>query len=130
MTDLHSNTVEQDEIVAPKIIELLSSCLARVGPERQHRDECLLVFPKTLNPIWLLNSAHVQVQEGSTADRSFVELQFADNDTHKLYTTDLKLQDILRLIQQKTTEMEARSIFKEVNFDPAAAAAAAGSSKK
>jgi hypothetical protein len=90
----------------------------------------LLVFPKTLNPIWLLNSAHVQVQEGSTADRSFVELQFADNDTHKLYTTDLKLQDILRLIQQKTTEMEARSIFKEVNFDPAAAAAAAGSSKK
>jgi hypothetical protein len=79
-------------------------------------------------PCLAVHVVFVQVQEGSTADRSFVELQFADNETHKLYTTDLKLQDILRLIQQKTTEMEARSIFKEVNFDPAAAAA--GSSKK
>lgn len=67
----------------------------------------------------------VQVDEGGTAGRSFVELQFADNETHKLFTADLKLQDILKLIEQKTTEMEARSIFKEVSFDPAAAAAAA-----
>lgn len=52
-----------------------------------------------------------------------MELQFADNEKHKLYTADMKLQDILKLIQQKTTEMEARNIFKEVNFDPAAAAA-------
>ena len=59
-----------------------------------------------------------------------MELQFADNETHKLYTADLKLQDILKLIEQKTTEMEARNIFKEVNYDPFAAAtskAAAGS---
>lgn len=53
-----------------------------------------------------------------------MELQFADNEKHKLFTADMKLQDILKLIQQKTTEMEARNIFKEVNFDPAAAAAA------
>jgi hypothetical protein len=65
-----------------------------------------------------------QVEESSTPSRSFVELQFADNETHKLFTADMKLQDILKLIQQKTTEMEARSIFKEVGFDPAAAAAA------
>lgn len=65
-----------------------------------------------------------------------MELQFLDNETHKLYTADMKLQDILRLIQQKTTEMEARSIFKEVNFDPAAvpitaskAAASSGAAK-
>jgi predicted transcriptional regulator len=64
------------------------------------------------------------VEEGSNPTRSIVELQFADNETHKLYTADMKLQDILRLIQQKTTEMEARSIFKEVSFDQAAVAAA------
>lgn len=77
--------------------------------------------------LWFL-----QVEEGSNPSRSFVELQFTDNETHKLYTADLKLQDILKLIQQKTTEMEARSIFKEVNFDPAAVAASmskAGGSK-
>ena len=56
-----------------------------------------------------------------------MELQFLDNETHKLYTADMKLQDILRLMQQKTTEMEARSIFKEVNFDPAAAPITMGS---
>lgn len=72
----------------------------------------------------------MQVQEGSNVGRSYVELQFADNETHKLYTADLKLQDILKLIEQKTTEMEARSIFKEVNFDPAAAASKAASNSQ
>jgi hypothetical protein len=41
----------------------------------------------------------------------------------------MKLADILKLIQQKTTEMEMHSVFKEVAFDPFAAAAAAAAAK-
>lgn len=63
------------------------------------------------------NTRKQQVEEGAVEGKSFVELQFADNETHKLFTADLKLQDILKLIDQKTTEMEARLVFKEVGFE-------------
>jgi hypothetical protein len=76
-----------------------------------------------------------QVLEGGAAaaaapGASFIELQFADSETHRLPAADVKLADILRLIEQKGTEMEMRSVFAEVAHDPlAAAAAAAGGSK-
>lgn len=82
---------------------------------------CVAEAPCVLTFLCCCIPAAAQVEEGSKPSRSFVELQFLDNETHKLFTADLKLQDILRLIQQKTTEMEARTVFKEVNFNPEAA---------
>eukprot|EP00882_Tetradesmus_deserticola_P005506 GHRQ01005797.1.p2 GENE.GHRQ01005797.1~~GHRQ01005797.1.p2 ORF type:complete len:125 (+),score=50.58 GHRQ01005797.1:395-769(+) len=76
-----------------------------------------------------------KVVETVQVPRSFVELQFADNEQHKLFTADLKVADIVKLIEQKATEMELRGVMRDVNYDPysnqgskakAAAAGAAG----
>uniref|UniRef100_A0A383VCI6 Large ribosomal subunit protein mL53 n=1 Tax=Tetradesmus obliquus TaxID=3088 RepID=A0A383VCI6_TETOB len=99
--------------------------LARVGNDkaRKSNPDCVVDY---------------KVVETAQIPRSFIELQFADNEQHKLYTADLKVADIVKLIEQKATEMELRGVMKDVNFDPyssqstgkaaapAAAAAAAG----
>eukprot|EP00879_Flechtneria_rotunda_P028572 GHRR01030730.1.p1 GENE.GHRR01030730.1~~GHRR01030730.1.p1 ORF type:complete len:110 (-),score=13.84 GHRR01030730.1:136-465(-) len=59
-----------------------------------------------------------KVIETSQISRSFIELQFADLESHKLYTADLRVDDIVKLIEQKATEMELRSVMKDVNYDP------------
>jgi large subunit ribosomal protein L53 len=71
-----------------------------------------------------------KVVETAHIPKSFVELQFSDNESHKLYTADLKVADIVKIIEQKATEMELRSVMKDVTFDPFARAAASGKADK
>jgi large subunit ribosomal protein L53 len=49
---------------------------------------------------------------------SYVELLFVDDEQRQLRTADLKIDDIVRIIQQKATEMELRSVMKDVKYDP------------
>jgi large subunit ribosomal protein L53 len=65
------------------------------------------------------------VDEAGGAGSAFVELQFVDDAQQRLPTADLRVDDIVRLIDQKASEMELRAVMKEVGFDPAAQAAAA-----
>ncbi|KAF8057283.1 hypothetical protein HT031_006091 [Scenedesmus sp. PABB004] len=63
---------------------------------------------------------HVVV-ETAAVPRSCVELLFADGESHTLYTADLKVADIVKMIDVKATEMELRSVLKDVAYDPFAA---------
>lgn len=79
--------------------------LARVGNDkaRKSNPDCVVEY---------------KVVETPQVPRSFIELQFADNESHKLYTADLKVADIVKLIEQKATEMELKSVMKDVAYDP------------
>eukprot|EP00775_Hariotina_reticulata_P000227 gene227-430_t len=55
-----------------------------------------------------------KVVETAHIPKSVVELQFSDNESHKLYTADLKVADIVKIIEQKATEMELRSVMKDL----------------
>lgn len=68
-----------------------------------------------------------KVEESGAAGGSFVELQFVDDATARLSTADHRVDDIVRLIEQKASEMEMRSVMKEVGFDPSKQQGAAGS---
>jgi large subunit ribosomal protein L53 len=69
------------------------------------------------------------VDESGAPGSSFVELQFADDATQRLATADYRVDDIVRIIAQRASEMEMRSVMTEVGYDPAAAAAAAATGK-
>lgn len=79
--------------------------LARVGNDkaRKSNPDCVVEY---------------KVVETSQIPRSFIELQFSDSESHRLYTADLKVADIVKLIEQKATEMELRSVMKDVGYDP------------
>lgn len=63
------------------------------------------------------------IDEKGKPGSSFVELQFVDDVQQRLNTADYRVDDIVRIIQQKASEMEMRSVMKEVGFDPQKAAA-------
>jgi large subunit ribosomal protein L53 len=65
------------------------------------------------------------VDEAAAPGTSYVELQFADDQQARLATADFRVDDIVRIIEQKASEMEMRSVMKEVGYDPVKAAAAA-----
>lgn len=65
------------------------------------------------------------VDEAAPSGGAFVELQFADGAEAKLQTADFKVSDIMRVIDQKSSEMELRAVMKEVGFDVASAGKAA-----
>ena len=79
--------------------------LQRVGCEkaRKSNPDCTVEF---------------NVDDKLASGSSFVELKFTDDERYKLSTADLKVDDITRIIQQKATEMELRSVMKDVNYDP------------
>eukprot|EP00878_Enallax_costatus_P011841 GHUV01012363.1.p1 GENE.GHUV01012363.1~~GHUV01012363.1.p1 ORF type:complete len:119 (+),score=22.17 GHUV01012363.1:727-1083(+) len=79
--------------------------LARVGNDKSRKSnpECVVDY---------------KVVETAQVPRCFVELQFTDNEKQKLYTADLTVADIVRIIEQKATEMELRTVMKEVGYDP------------
>jgi len=63
------------------------------------------------------------VDEAGAPGSGFVELQFNDDARQRLPTADYRVDDIVRIIEQKASEMELRSVMKEVGFDPRGAAA-------
>ncbi|KIY99651.1 hypothetical protein MNEG_8310 [Monoraphidium neglectum] len=70
------------------------------------------------------------IDEAGKPGSSFVELQFVDDAQAKLQTADYRVDDIVRIIEQKASEMEMRTVMTEVGFDPQATAAARGGSKR
>ncbi|KAI8477140.1 MAG: hypothetical protein J3K34DRAFT_399503 [Monoraphidium minutum] len=66
------------------------------------------------------------IDEAAKPGTSFVELQFNDDAQQRLPTADYRVNDIVRIIEQKASEMEMRSVMKEVGFDPQAAAGGGG----
>ena len=87
--------------------------LQRVGCDaaRKSNPECAVEF---------------KVDEDAAPGSSFVELQFVDDAQARLATADYRVDDIVRIIEQKASEMEMRSVMKEVGFDPSAAGAGGG----
>ena len=69
------------------------------------------------------------VDEAAPDGGAFVELQFADGAEARLGTADLKVADIVRVIEAKSAEMELRAVLRDVGFDAAAAGAAAQAAK-
>lgn len=63
-----------------------------------------------------------KVDEDGKPGSSFVELQFIDDAQQRLPTADYRVDDIVRIIEQKASEMEMRTVMKEVGFDPYKAA--------
>lgn len=49
---------------------------------------------------------------------SSVELVFNDDQKRELKTSDMRIADIVKVIEQKAVEMELRSVFQEVKYDP------------
>jgi large subunit ribosomal protein L53 len=66
------------------------------------------------------------VEESGAPGGAFVELLFVDDASARLATADYRVDDIVRVIEQKASEMEMRSVMKEVGFDPTKAAAVLG----
>ena len=59
-----------------------------------------------------------KVDEGAGEGAAVVELQFVDDDTRRLRTADLRVTDIVRMIEEKATEMEMKSVMADVKYDP------------
>ncbi|MEW5303397.1 MAG: hypothetical protein WDW38_001723 [Sanguina aurantia] len=59
-----------------------------------------------------------KINEETAFDRAYVELLFSDAEQRKIFTEDYGVQEISRLIEQKGSEMELRSVMKDVGFDP------------
>lgn len=59
-----------------------------------------------------------KINEETAIDRAYVELVFSDAEERKIFTEDYGVQEINRLIEQKGSEMELRSVMKDVGFDP------------
>ncbi|GBF92570.1 hypothetical protein Rsub_05184 [Raphidocelis subcapitata] len=66
------------------------------------------------------------VEEAGAPGGAFVELDFVDDARARLATADFRVDDIVRLIEQKASEMEMRTVMKEVGFDPATLAGPRG----
>lgn len=49
---------------------------------------------------------------------SIVELQFVDDEKKCVAVADLRVEDVLKLIDQKAKEMELVSVLKEVGYNP------------
>ncbi|PNH06892.1 hypothetical protein TSOC_006700 [Tetrabaena socialis] len=60
----------------------------------------------------------VQEAAASNAERAYVDLTFTDNDTRRVVTAELSVDDVSRIIQQKAGEMEMKGVMKEVGHDP------------
>jgi len=70
------------------------------------------------NPACVLDfTADEAAAPGSAA----VELVFADGECRRIATADLRIQDVVRVIEEKAVEMELRDVLAEVKYDPAAA---------
>lgn len=59
-----------------------------------------------------------KVDEGGAPGKAFVDLTFNDNEQRTLHTAEHGVQQIAEVIEQKAGEMELRTVFKEVGFDP------------
>ena len=59
-----------------------------------------------------------QVDEQGLSGRAYVDLTFADNESRRVQTAEMSVEDIARLIEQKAGEMEMRTVMKEVGYDP------------
>ncbi|KAG2442866.1 hypothetical protein HXX76_002945 [Chlamydomonas incerta] len=58
------------------------------------------------------------VDEQGQSGRAYVDLTFADNESRRVQTAEMSVEDIARLIEQKAGEMEMRTVMKEVGYDP------------
>ena len=54
------------------------------------------------------------LDEDAEHGKSFVELHFADEDKRKVLMADRRAEDITRMMTEKSTELETRSVLKEV----------------
>eukprot|EP00877_Chromochloris_zofingiensis_P012262 jgi/Chrzof1/728/Cz01g26160.t1 len=58
------------------------------------------------------------VDEQLAHGRSVVGLHFVDDQQQTLLSAEYKIGDILSIIKQKSSEMELRSVMKDVGYDP------------
>ncbi|KAF5842621.1 hypothetical protein DUNSADRAFT_6091 [Dunaliella salina] len=63
-------------------------------------------------------SVDFSIDEDAEPGKAFVELHFADEDKRKVFMADRRAEEITRLMEEKGTELETRSVLKEVKFDP------------
>lgn len=58
------------------------------------------------------------IDENGQPGQAYVDLQFADDEKRRLFTADHAVEEIATMIEEKGSEMEMKSIMKEVGFDP------------
>jgi 39S ribosomal protein L53/MRP-L53 len=61
-------------------------------------------------------------EAAAVRQRSFIELQFSDDEKRTFLAADIKTKDIISIIHQKGAEMELRTVMRDVAFDPYAPA--------
>jgi len=54
------------------------------------------------------------IDEDAEPGRAFVELHFADEDKRKVFMADRRAEEITRMMEEKGTELETKSVLKEV----------------
>lgn len=59
-----------------------------------------------------------KIDEDGALGKASVDLTFVDNEQRQILTAEHGIEQIAEVIQQKAGEMELRSVFKEVGYDP------------
>lgn len=59
-----------------------------------------------------------KVEAQAWPDVAQVQLHFTDGEKRTVQTCDKKVDDIVKLIHQKASEMELRDVMKEVSYNP------------
>jgi len=55
------------------------------------------------------------INEEAEHGKAFVELHFVDDDKRKVFLADRRAEEITRMMEEKGTELETRSVLKEVD---------------